>query len=80
MDNKRPIIQHLHGPGIPADATLAPFEIGIGYETVETTNESGNTETTQKITLYTSTDGINILPISGGGSGTDYEIADEQYF
>ena len=78
MDNKRPIIQHLHGPGIPADATLAPFEIGIGYETVETTNESGNTETTQKITLYTSTDGINILPISN--SGTDYEIADEQYF
>lgn len=75
-NSKRPIIQHLHGPAAPQSGTLAPFEIGIGYETVQ--DDSG--EDVTKIVLYTSTDGINILPISGGGSGTDYEIADEQYF
>lgn len=78
MDNsKRPIIQHLHGPGAPADGTLMPFEIGIGYETVQ----DDNGENVTKIVLYTSTNGTNILPISGGdGSGITYEIADEQYF
>ena len=74
-NNKRPIIQHMHGPGAPQDGTLAPFEIGIGYETVV----DDNGEKAIKITLYTSTGDDNILPI-GGGSGITYEIADEQYF
>ena len=73
---KRPVIQHLHGPGVPQDKTLAPYEIGIGYEIVQ--NDSG--EDITKIVLYTSTDGINILPISGGGSDITYEVADELYF
>lgn len=73
---KRPIIQHMHGPGAPQPGTLAEYEIGIGYETVR----DDNGEEATKITLYTSIDGNNILPISGGGSGITYEIADEQYF
>ena len=73
---KRPVIQHLHGPGVPQEGTLAPYEIGIGYEIVQ----DDNGEEATKIVLYTSTDGINILPISGKGSDITYEIADELYF
>ena len=73
---KRPVIQHMSGPDVPPEGTLAPYEIGIGYETVL----DDNGEKAIKITLYTSTDGNNILPIGGGGSGITYEIADEQYF
>lgn len=53
----RPIIQHLHGNHTPSDGSIKPYEIGIKTST----NSNGQTEAT----LFTSTNGVNIVPIKG---------------
>lgn len=53
----RPIIQHLHGNHTPSGGSIKPYEIGIKTST----NSNGQTEAT----LFTSTNGVNIVPIKG---------------